>query len=147
MFKLKIKNKKSKQQTHGGEFSTVEEYQEWINSCEAVEAWGKPETTETILVSEAIPEVRDDEGNIVQEAVEAVYETVITPAEYEIEVEDITQEIEAEKTKQEQKKLLKESRKAERKSVDVAKITTVKGLLPIIENLIKTVEELEERLG
>lgn len=147
MFKLKIKNKKSKQQTHGGEFSTVQEYQAWIKSCEAVEAWGKPETTETILVSEAIPEVLDEEGNVTQEAVEAVYETKVIPAEYEIEIEDITQQVALEKSKQEEKRLAKEKRKTDRKAVDVAKITTVKALIPVIENLISTIEELEERLG
>ena len=153
MFKLKIINKKSKQQTHGGEFSTVQEYEAWKQSCEAVKAWGEPESTETILVSEAIPEVTalqevivspeevDEETGevikeavtemqevVIQEAVEAVYETKVIPAEYTIEVENITQQVSLEKSKQEQKKLAKEKRKADRKAIDFDKINTVKEL-------------------
>lgn len=117
MFKLKIINKKSKQQTHGGEFSTVQEYEAWVNSCEAVSAWGTPEHEEQVLVSEAIPEVTalqeviispeevDETGEVIkeavtemqevviQEAVEAVYETVVTPAEYEILISDCSEEV------------------------------------------------------
>ena len=143
MFKLKIINKKSKQQTHGGEFSTVQEYQSWINSCEAVEAWGKPESTETILVSEAIPEVKDEEGNVIQEAVPAVYETRVIPAEYEIEVEDITQQVALEKAKQEEKRLAKEKRKADRKAIDVDKIKTVADCKAAIKLIMETLEESE----
>lgn len=55
--------------------------------------FGNPETTEQVLVSEAIPEVRDEEGNVIQEAVEAVYETVITPADYEILISDCSEEV------------------------------------------------------
>lgn len=143
MFKLKIINKKSKQQTHGGEFSTVQEYEAWKQSCEAVSAWGKPETTETILVSEAIPEVLDEEGNVIQEAVEAVYETVVTPAEYEILIEDITQQVAAEKTKKEEKRLAKEKRKADRKAIDVDKIKTVADCKAAIKLIMETLEESE----
>lgn len=145
MFKAKVK--KQNQVTNQGEFKTLAEAQEWIKSCEAVEAFGVPEKTEHVLVSEAIPEVLDEEGNVIQEAVEAVYNIRFVPAEYEIEIEDITQQVALEKSKQEEKKLAKQKRKTDRKAVDVAKITTVKALLPIVENLIKTVEELEERLG
>ena len=145
MFKLDVKKNGKIVHQVGG--SSQEDCLAQLQPYFEHKTFGNPEKTEHVLVSEAIPEVLDEEGNVIQEAVEAVYETVITPAEYEIEIEDITQEIEAEKTKQEQKRLTKEARKAGRKAIDVAKITNVKALLPIVENLIKTVEELEERLG
>ena len=139
MFKLKIINKKSKQQTHGGEFSTVQEQEAWKQSCEAVSAWGTPEHEEQVLVSEAIPEVLDEEGNVIQEAVEAVYETKVIPAEYTIEIENITQQVAAEKSKQEQKKLAKEKRKA----IDVDKIKTVADCKAAIKLIMETLGESE----
>ena len=145
MFKLDVKKNGKIVHQVGG--SSQEDCLAQLQPYFEHKTFGNPERTEQVLVSEAIAEVLDEEGNVIQEAVEAVYETKVIPAEYEIEIEDITQEIEAEKTKQEQKKLAKEKRKTDRKAVDVAKITNVKALLPIVENLIKTVEELEERLG
>lgn len=140
MFKAKVK--KQNQVTNQGEFKTLAEAQEWIKSCEAVEAFGAPETTETILVFEAIPEIRDEEGNVIQEAVEAVYETKVIPAEYEIEIENITQQVAAEKTKKEEKRLAKEKRKADRKAIDFDKITNVKQVVVILKSIV---EELESR--
>lgn len=63
--------------------------------------FGEPAREETVLVSEAVPEVLDDEGNVIQEAVETVYETVITPAEYEIEIEDVSAQVEQERVNSE----------------------------------------------
>ena len=145
MFKLDVKKNGKVVHQVGG--SSREDCLAQLQPYFEHKTFGEPEKTETILVSEAIPEVLDEEGNVIQEAVEAVYNIRFVPAEYETEIEDITQQVALEKSKQEQKKLAKEKRKTDRKAVDVAKITIVKALLPVIENLIKTVEELEERLG
>lgn len=53
--------------------------------------WGKPEHTIQVLVKEA---VLDAEGN---ELEPAVYEDQVVPAEFDLVVEDITQEIELKK--------------------------------------------------
>ena len=126
MFKLDVKKNGKVVHQVGG--SSREDCLAKLQPYFEHKTFGKPESTETILVSEAIPEVRDDEGNVVQEAVEAVYETKVIPAEYEILIEDITQQVALEKSKQEEKRLAKEKRKADRKAIDFDKINTVKEL-------------------
>jgi len=82
MFKLDVKKNGKIVHQVGG--SSQEDCLAQLKPYFEHKTFGNPETTETILVSEAIPEVLDEEGNVIQEAVEAVYETVITPADYEI---------------------------------------------------------------
>lgn len=53
--------------------------------------FGSPAREETVLVSEAVPEVFDEEtGEITQAAQDAVYGVVTIPAEYEIVIEDVS---------------------------------------------------------
>ena len=125
---IKVTISKQNVITNQGTFKTQEEANSWVAFHESQESFGKPQHETQVLVSEAIPEVKDEDGNVVQEAVEAVYETKVIPAEYEIEVENITQQVSLEKSKQEQKKLAKEKRKADRKAIDFDKINTVKEL-------------------
>ena len=63
------------------------------------------------------------------------------PSEYQIDVQDITAEVQAEKSKREAAKLAKEKRKAERKALDWAKINTVAELKAIVKNLVEDLED------
>lgn len=141
MFKLDVKKNGKVVHQVGG--SSQEDCLAQLQPYLDHKTFGKPETTETILVSEAIPEVKDEEGNVTQEAVEAVYETRVIEAEYEIEVEDITQQVALEKSKQEEKRLAKEKRKADRKAIDVDKIKTVADCKVAIKLIMETLEESE----
>ena len=125
---IKVTISKQNVITNQGTFKTKEEANSWVAFHESQESFGKPQHETQVLVSEAIPEVLDENGNVIQETVEAVYETKVIPAEYTIEVENITQQVSLEKSKQEQKKLAKEKRKADRKAIDFDKINTVKEL-------------------
>jgi hypothetical protein len=115
MKKVIIKNKEG-QQTHGAEMLDP---QAWIAEGVAGNWWGKPERwvlhkdepmaegydeadflEERIVEdSPAIDAVMDDTGAIVQEAIPAkTHKEVKLKAEYEISIEDITAQVEQEKT-------------------------------------------------
>lgn len=82
MFKLDVKKNGKVVHQVGG--SSREDCLAQLQPYFEHKTFGEPAREETVLVSEAIPEVRDENGNVIQETVEAVYETVVTPAEYEI---------------------------------------------------------------
>lgn len=88
MFKINILNVTSGLKTHGARFETLELAQEWINKFTNHPAfpWGKPEHQIEIL---------DENG---QSFDPPQYQTV--PSEFEVEIIDITAEVEAEATKQ-----------------------------------------------
>lgn len=72
----------------------------WLQMLHDTHAWGKPEhtiTTDKILTPaiEQVVEVIDDVEVVTQEYVPPVYETIEVPAEYEVEIVDITEEINA----------------------------------------------------
>jgi hypothetical protein len=92
MLQVKIKNIASGQYTHGSKFETLELAQAWVSSLSNHPAfpWGKPEHQE-----ESQPAVYLESGELISEA---VYITV--PSEFEVEIVDITAEVEAEATKQ-----------------------------------------------
>lgn len=79
MIEVKIKNVASQQYTHGTQFETLELAQEWITRLSSHPAfpWGKPEHQ--------------------QETEPGVFITI--PSEFEVEIEDITEQIEAEQAK------------------------------------------------
>lgn len=94
MIQVKIKDIQTNQLTHGGQFDTIEEAQDWIQQIESgdVNPWGLPrrqkkvsECTQEELDSalEIIPEQsesQDDEMMVTQEAM------AVLPATYEIEI-------------------------------------------------------------
>ena len=109
MKKITIKNLVGIQ-THGAE---MQDPTAWIAECVSVNAWGKTERyvlhkdepmaepydeadvlEERIVVdAEAIPEVLDESGAIIEEAIPAKkHKEVRLRAEYSIEIEDITAE-------------------------------------------------------
>ena len=78
--------------THGAEFESLELSQPWIDSCVASNAWGKAAYTEIIPAKEAVL----DENNV--EIEPAIAEEIIEhPAEYTIEIVDITAQVEQER--------------------------------------------------
>jgi hypothetical protein len=87
MLKVSVKNKLSQQITNQAQFDTQDQVDSWISSQEEVQAFGKPEHQKEITPAVVHP----DTGEIAEEA---EYETV--PAEYTIEVEDITLQLETE---------------------------------------------------
>lgn len=72
---------------------------DWFKPFEEKGIYGTPEHTVQILISEYIPAVLDEQGNELSSEIHAVYESKIIPAEYILELEDITSEIEAEVSK------------------------------------------------
>lgn len=89
-----------------------------------------------VEVSPAIPEVLAVEGiEAYVEIVEAIYETV--PAEYVIEIEDITAEIAA----REAKIVAKLEAKNKLKNTDWTKVTTITHCKEIIKNIVRELED------
>lgn len=82
MFLVQIKNKQTQQITHQAPFETMELAQIWLNQCESVESFGKPEHL-----------VYPDRFLSGFESVEPI----IVPAEYEIIIEDISTKVKQEK--------------------------------------------------
>lgn len=88
MIKVTIKNREDVQ-THGGQFESLAVAQPWIDQCVATNSWGKAAYTEIIPAKEAVL----DENGI--EIEPAIPEQIIEhPAEYTIEIVDITAEVE-----------------------------------------------------
>lgn len=98
---IKINIKKQNIITNSATFSTQEEVDAWLASCEAKESFGKPEhtielTPRSVIYHEEIPAVIENEVEISPaipawiETIEATYETI--PSEYSVEIVDITEE-------------------------------------------------------
>jgi hypothetical protein len=108
---LRVKIIKNGQITHLGQFNTQSEADAWITEGSKQQWWGKPAYTEVIQPrmteqQEVVitPEVRDEDGNIITPAVTETQEVVVSPettiehlAEFEVQIEDITAEIEAQR--------------------------------------------------
>lgn len=62
------------------------------------------------------------------------------PGEYEIQIEDVTAQIEAEKNLKLAKETEKQARKSARKALDWSKINTVAELKVIVKNLVDEAE-------
>jgi hypothetical protein len=97
MIQVKIKDIASNKLTHGGQFDTIEEAQDWIQQTEsgAINPWGIPQRQKKVSecsqeeldsALEIIPEQsesQDDEMVVIQEAM------AVLPASYEIEITQI----------------------------------------------------------
>jgi hypothetical protein len=119
---IKVKIIKNGIQTHGAQFNTQAEAQAWIAEGTAQEWWGKPAYTEVIPAKKELqevilsPEVLDEDGNIITPAIKEMQEIVVQeettiehPAEFEVQIEDITAEIEAQKAIDRALKLLSDT--------------------------------------
>jgi hypothetical protein len=107
---IKVSIIKNGIQTHGAQFNTQAEADAWIAEGTKQQWWGKPAYTEVIPAKKELqeviitPEVRDEEGNVITPAVTEMREIAVSPettiehpAEFEVQIEDITAEIEAQK--------------------------------------------------
>jgi hypothetical protein len=107
---LRVKIIKNGVQTHGAQFTTQAEADAWIAEGTKQQWWGKPAYTEVIPAKKELqevilsPEVLDEDGNVITPAIKEMQlveiepETTINhPSEFEVQIEDITAEIEAQK--------------------------------------------------
>jgi hypothetical protein len=108
---IRVKIIKNGIQTHGAQFTTQAEADAWIAEGSARQWWGKPAYTEVVQprVTEQrevviTPEVRDEDGNVITPAVTEMREIVVQEevtiehaAEFEVQIEDITAEVEAQR--------------------------------------------------
>lgn len=156
MFKVKIKKISSQEITHSGEWKTLELANEWIAKIESKSnnPWGKlertipssdatPEEIASALkvipaITEVIPaqEITNELGEVViipEEIRQVSPEMVRLPKTYEIIIEDISAEIQAEKDKDDERKALKQALK----SIKDSDISTVAELRKVIKDLLK----------
>lgn len=111
MFKVSIK--KQNIETHGAKFETLEEVNAWIQQCESAQAWGRPDRwvrdneftplnneekaraaeSRLVVIQEAVPEYVNENGETVPAIPEKTVTEYFFPAEYTIEIQDITAEI------------------------------------------------------
>jgi hypothetical protein len=107
---IRVKIIKNGVQTHGAQFTTQAEADAWIAEGSKQQWWGKPAYTEVIPAKKELqevilsPEVLDEDGNIITPAIKEMQlveiepeKTIEHPAEFEVQIEDITAEIEAQK--------------------------------------------------
>lgn len=88
MLKVIVKNLQG-EQTHGGQFTTLQEAQDWIQTVQSFNGWG---TLEQTVITPAVIGVS---GEIISPE---IIETI--PATYTVDIVDVTAEIEAETLKQ-----------------------------------------------
>ena len=143
MYKIKIINNKSKQQTHGAQFESLTEAQSWIALCESNQSWGLPERwlADTPMNPLSEEEKAKAKNKRKVEVMGEEVEEYFFEADYQIDVKDITAEVQAEKAAKEAKKLAKEKRKADRKAVDWSKNLTTKQLQEIVKSLVEDKED------
>ena len=112
---LKYEVIKNGQVLHSGGASSEAEVHEQLKPYYDHKTFGEPEKTIQVLASEEVPELREiqsvlvtpevrdpeteafyeDQGVITQEYAPAVYRDEVIPAEYTIEITDVTAEVEA----------------------------------------------------
>ena len=143
--KLIVKNKLGVQ-THGADssqFESIEAFEAWKQQCIESNVWGKSERW--LVDSVQTPLSEEDKAKAIEtRTTEVMGQEVVEyriPAEYTIDVQDITAEIQAEKQAKEAKKLAKEKRKDERKKVDWSKNLTTKQLQEIVKSLVEDKED------
>lgn len=99
MFNVKIVNIISKIQTHGAQFNTLKEVNDWIAQCESAQAWGKSERW--VQDTPMSPLSEEDKAKAIDfrdlEVMGDFVTEYLLPAEYQIEVVDISSEIAMEK--------------------------------------------------
>lgn len=97
---------------------------EFLNNIKINSPYGKSEYQREVSPREEL-----EDGTII----EAVYETI--PAEYTVEIEDITQEIEEKKSKEEKRKKDRRDRFDQLKKLDWSKIDTIAELKAVVKAL------------
>lgn len=89
---IQISVKRSGQLTNQASFPTIEEAQAWLSHHEGMKSFGEPAQTIQQQV-ELSPAVIDEEGNELSPAVMEMQEVHI-PGSYEVEILDITSQLE-----------------------------------------------------
>ena len=76
-----------------GDFQSLEQAEAFFSPRFKQGIYGKnPET-----IQELVSEIKDDQGAVTQEAKEAIYQDIVIPADYVIEVEEVVDNSEQEK--------------------------------------------------
>jgi hypothetical protein len=119
--------------TNEASFPTEEAANEWLARHEGMKTFGTPKHTIQVEVK---PAVLDEDGNVIEEA---EYEQQEVAGDYEVKIEDLTQQLELDaKVKKEQRDNLKAA--ANRvKAVDPSKLTTIAALRPVVLDLMTLV--------
>ena len=144
---LKLKVLKNGIQTHGADssqFESLAEFEAWKQQCIDSNVWGKPErwvkdspleplTEEQKLQAVEVRDVDDGMGNIEKE-----YKFL---SEYEVVIEDITLQVEAEKTALEAKQLAKQEALAALKAANIDGVGTLAALRPFIKHIVTLLKD------
>ncbi|MEM4360406.1 MAG: hypothetical protein QXT45_07760 [Candidatus Bilamarchaeaceae archaeon] len=106
MYKLIIKLKDSQEEKANVVFSSLEELNNWVDFCDANNIWNLKDRIETVPAKKELqeveiqPEIRDEDGNIIQERIVELQEVEIEPeqtivhtATHTYEIVDITEEL------------------------------------------------------
>lgn len=97
---LKVQIKRQSNVTHEAQFTSQVEVDQWIAQCEAVQAWGKPERW--LQDTPMNPLSEEEKTRALEQRVSEVMGESVTeyllPAEYSIEIEDVTAKLEQELT-------------------------------------------------
>lgn len=159
-----VKVIKNGQVVQPAKFDNDDTMNAWIQMLADTAAWGKGERwlvdsvqtplseedkakaieTRIVEVYPRIPEYIDEQGNVIPEVHAVTVTEYRIPAEYSIDIKDITAEIETEKqAKQakEAKKLAKEKRKADRKKIDWSKKLSLTEQQEILKSLVEDKDE------
>lgn len=102
---LQITIKKNEITTNQAHFNTQEELDVWLSFHKQNNSFGVNEYSYENILEPEIPAVLDEEGNELSPEVPAVVETIHVPAEYTIEIEDISAQIEEEAQRELDKQL------------------------------------------
>ena len=72
---------------------TEAEFAEWLKIRIDHKVFGRESYEEQVLILDATPAVLDEEGNGISEEIPAQYQTIVHPAEYEIEKIEVDEDV------------------------------------------------------
>lgn len=136
---LKLKILKNGIQTHGAtsdQFDSLEAFEAWKQQCIDSNVWVLPERW--LQDTPLAPLTEEQKAQAIETRTVEVMGEMVTEykmaAEYSVDIEDITAQVQTEKA-------AKEARKGARKALDWSKINTVAELKAIVKNLIEEIED------
>lgn len=97
MLQVSIKKASTGEHLDHGNFNSEAEAMIWFQPFIDSGVYGKSAYSYEQLISEEVPAVLDEEGNELSPSIPAQYETIHVPAEYTVEIEDISESLSAQK--------------------------------------------------
>lgn len=135
--------KKNGQEVQFANFDNDQAIEDFKQVLASGESWGLPERW--LQDTPLAPLTEEQKAQAIETRTVEVMGEMVTEykmaAEYSVDIEDITAQVQTEKAAKEAREKRKKDRKGARKALDWSKINTVAELKAIVKNLIEEIED------